>query len=76
MGADAVDAAGDDDREDLLARPHRLRLQDGRVGKASVPRRHEHEDLHHFLLYIKQNSNIYISGLQESFYGHYAIQAV
>ena len=52
---DAVDAAGDNEREDLLAGPQRLGLEDGRLRDAPVPRRQVHQQVHEVALqsYIK-----------------------
>ena len=52
--ADAVDAAGDDEREDLLAGPQRLGLEDGRLRDAPVPRRQVHQQVHEIALQSAQ----------------------
>lgn len=50
VGADEVHVARDDQREDLLARPQGLGLQDGRHGHLPVPDGQEHQDRHHLVL--------------------------
>ena len=46
----AVDVSGDDEREELLARPQRLGFDDGRDGQLSVPGGQEHDQGHHVFL--------------------------
>ena len=50
MKSHTVDVAGDDEREQLFSGPHRLRLDDGRNRKLSVPGGQEHDECHHVLL--------------------------
>ena len=46
VGTDAVGVVGDDEREDLLARPERFRFQDGGLGDLPVPGGDPHQQLH------------------------------
>jgi len=46
----AVHVARDDEGKQLLAGPQRLRLDDCRHGKLTVPSRQEHDQCHHVLL--------------------------
>lgn len=50
VGSDDVDVAGNDEAENLLARPEGPRLQDGRLGYLAVPRGEEHQQVHHLAL--------------------------
>ena len=48
--ADDIDATRDDESEELLARPQWTWLQDGRLRHSAIPRRQEHEQVHHLTL--------------------------
>lgn len=48
--SDHVDVSGNDEAEDLLARPQRTGLDDGGLGDLAVPRGEEHEQVHHLAL--------------------------
>lgn len=50
VGTNDVDVARDDEAEDLLARPEGPRFQDGWLGHLAVPRRKEHQQVHHLTL--------------------------
>ena len=47
MLTDTVDAARDDQREKLFARPQRFGFENGRHGDAAIPCRDEHQQIHH-----------------------------
>ena len=80
MGAHTVDAAGDDEGKELLARPQGPRLEHTRHGQTAVPGGQVHQQLHHVRLYTgtttqssltksdgSQNSlKIYITNLYSS----------
>ena len=53
VGAHTVDAAGNDEGEELLARPLGPRFEHTRHGQTAVPRRQIHQQLHHVRLYTQ-----------------------
>lgn len=48
--ADHVNVSRNDEAEDLLAGPQRTGLEDCRLRHFPVPRRQEHQEVHHFTL--------------------------
>ena len=61
-----VHVPGNDEREQLLARPERFGLDDGWLGDLAVPGGQPHQQFHHFFLYLGVGRGVRVSDLSLS----------